>query len=108
MFAPVAPLFASECWSKFLTVPNRVDANEKHLKWSKDVLQQNWPKSDDNIDDIVVIKVSHFHELRLLHGILIENLLFLLDKWFKNNSTTNRRLPERNNSRISHGKSANV
>lgn len=61
MFAPIAPLFASECWSKFLTAPNRIDVDEKYLKWSKDVLEQNWPIIDKNLDDIVVINVSQFH-----------------------------------------------
>lgn len=58
MFSPIAPLFASECWSKFLSVPNRVDTNSKNLKWNDDVLEQNWPNVDKNIDDILVIKVS--------------------------------------------------
>lgn len=58
MMSPIAPLFASECWSKFLSVPNRVDANETNLKWGKDVLEQNWPSIDKNIDDILVIRVS--------------------------------------------------
>lgn len=58
MFAPIAPLFASECWSKFLTVPQRVDVDQVNLKWDKDVLEQNWPAVDENIDDILVIRVS--------------------------------------------------
>ena len=58
MFSPIAPLFASECWSKFVSVPNRVDGDEKHLKWSKDVLEQNWPTVDKNFADIFVIRVS--------------------------------------------------
>lgn len=59
MFAPIAPLFASECWSKFLTVPNRIDVDQLNLKWDKDVLEQNWPAVDENIDDILVIRVGH-------------------------------------------------
>lgn len=58
MFSPIAPLFASECWSKFVSVQNRVDANQSHLQWNKDVLEQNWPAVDKNLDDILVIKVS--------------------------------------------------
>lgn len=58
MFSPIAPLFASECWSKFCSVPKRIDDSEKFLKWSKDVLEQQWPMIDKNIDDILVIKVS--------------------------------------------------
>lgn len=56
MFAPIAPLFASECWSKFASVPNRIDEN--HLKWNEDVLEQNWPTVDADFKDIIVIKVS--------------------------------------------------
>lgn len=58
MFAPIAPLFASECWSKFLAVPNRVDVDELNLKWDEDVLEQKWPAVDENINDILVIRVS--------------------------------------------------
>lgn len=58
MFSPIAPLFASECWSKFVSVPNRTDANKPHLKWDNDVLEQKWPTIDKNVDDILVIKVS--------------------------------------------------
>lgn len=58
MFSPIAPLFASECWSKFCSVPHRIDASEKTLNWSNDVLEQQWPMIDKNIDDVLVIKVS--------------------------------------------------
>lgn len=58
MFSPIAPLFASECWSKYLTVPDRINADETALKWQKDVLQQDWPTPDKNLGDIFVLKVS--------------------------------------------------
>lgn len=58
MFSPIAPLFASECWSKFRSVPNRMDANATQLNWGNDVLEQNWPAIDKNVDDVLVIKVS--------------------------------------------------
>lgn len=57
MFSPIAPLFASECWSKFLSVPHRVDEKSMHLKWDKDALEQQWPTVDKNIKDIYAIKV---------------------------------------------------
>lgn len=63
MFSPIAPLFASECWSKFLSVPNRVDTSETNLKWNEDVLEQNWPTVDKNFADIFVIRVSFYLEL---------------------------------------------
>lgn len=99
MFAPIAPLFASECWSKFLTVPNRIDADELNFKWDKDVLEQNWPVVDENIDDILVIRVSQIPIMfescinYFRYGIVLINVLdcnlLVLDKQYKNNSTTN-------------------
>lgn len=58
MMSPIAPLFASECWSKFASVPNRIEVTEKHLKWSADVLEQRWPDIDKEFKDIMVIKVK--------------------------------------------------
>lgn len=58
MFSPIAPSFASECWSKFLSVSNRIGTDDAHLKWDKDVLEQNWPTVDKNISDFMVIRVS--------------------------------------------------
>lgn len=58
MISPIAPLFASECWSKFCSIPNRIDDSEKILNWSKDVLEQQWPMIDKNIEDVLVIKVG--------------------------------------------------
>lgn len=58
MFSPIAPSFASECWSKFLSVPNRIGTDDANLKWNKDVLEQNWPIVDKNISDFMVIRVS--------------------------------------------------
>lgn len=57
-FAPIAPLFASECWSKFVSVPNRIESNAKQLHWDKDVLEQSWPKVDADYKNLLVIKVS--------------------------------------------------
>lgn len=96
MFSPIAPLFASECWSKFRCVPNRIDTKE-NIKWSKDVLEQNWPTVDKNLEDIFVIKVSLKKFYFLNHRITktvdnkakIFTCLCILDKQFENYSTTN-------------------
>lgn len=61
MFSPIAPLFASECWSKFISVTNRLDTENTRLNWDKDVLQQRWPDVDKNIGDIAVIRVNRYH-----------------------------------------------
>lgn len=72
MISPIAPLFASECWSKFLSVPNRIDTDAIHVNWEKDVVEQRWPSVDQDIEDIMVIKVYYrisikifeiFHEI---------------------------------------------
>lgn len=46
MLSPIAPHFASELWSKFLSVPNRVAVDKIELKWDEDVLEQKWPNVD--------------------------------------------------------------
>lgn len=66
MFSPIAPLFASECWSKFLSVPNRIDEDKTHLKWSDDVLEQNWPTVDKDFENILVIRVSSTEQKKKL------------------------------------------
>lgn len=104
MFAPIAPLFASECWSKFLAVPNRIAVDdEAHWKWDKDVLQQKWPTVDKNMDDIFVIRVSEtIHCMPISFGfvkhcfpyVLITIFSFFplnLDKQFENHSSTHRK-----------------
>lgn len=63
MISPIAPLFASECWSKFLSIPSRIEANQNYFKWDEDVLQQSWPKSDEETKNLIVIQVNLiFHD----------------------------------------------
>lgn len=42
----MAPHFASELWSLFIRVPNRVNAQSSEIQWESDVLEQSWPKVD--------------------------------------------------------------
>ncbi|XP_072394523.1 probable leucine--tRNA ligase, mitochondrial [Diabrotica undecimpunctata] len=44
MLAPMAPCFASELWSGFVTAPNRLNTSE--FLWDKSVFEQNWPVTD--------------------------------------------------------------
>lgn len=55
--SPIAPLFASECWSKFLSVTNRVATNQSYFKWEADVLEQSWPKVDEVFKELLLIQV---------------------------------------------------
>ncbi|XP_071445476.1 leucine--tRNA ligase, mitochondrial isoform X2 [Hetaerina americana] len=48
LLAPMAPHFASELWSGFVTAPGRVDPDSKEIDWESSVLEQNWPKVDDD------------------------------------------------------------
>lgn len=57
--APYAPHFASEMWSKFVTIPNRLNQDTGNIDWDKDVLQQRWPKLDDNYEVNFDVKVGH-------------------------------------------------
>lgn len=63
VISPFAPHFASELWSKFISVPNRIDESEKRIEWSKDVLEQKWPKVDGNFE-------VQFHIL--VHGEVVD------------------------------------
>lgn len=76
-FAPIAPFFASECWSKFLSVRNRIESNEKQFKWNENVLEQNWPKVDADYKNILVIKVPINWEEYSFRFSLLENLFVL-------------------------------
>lgn len=44
----MAPHFASELWSQFLAIPNRINLESSEIKWDLDVLQQRWPVVDAN------------------------------------------------------------
>ncbi|GJQ87681.1 hypothetical protein Trydic_g17499 [Trypoxylus dichotomus] len=45
LLAPMAPHFASELWSGFLSAENRLNDNSE-IDWNADVLQQRWPDVD--------------------------------------------------------------
>lgn len=44
----MAPHFASELWSLFIRVPNRINEFSKDINWEQDVLEQSWPKIDSD------------------------------------------------------------
>lgn len=45
LLAPMAPHFASELWSGFTSVPNRLNTSSE-VNWDKTVLEQKWPIVD--------------------------------------------------------------
>lgn len=59
MLAPVAPCFASELWSGFVSAPHRLN-NTEEIAWDKDVLEQRWPKIDSNYNMDIVCQVGFF------------------------------------------------
>lgn len=59
MLAPVTPHFCSELWSGFLSAPNRLNENSHLIKWDKAVLEQTWPKVDDNFELSYMCKVNY-------------------------------------------------
>lgn len=66
LLAPIAPHFASELWSGFLSAPNRINTTEE-IKWEKDVLEQNWPRIDSNYNmDITCQVIGSCVVLRIL------------------------------------------
>ncbi|PNF40646.1 hypothetical protein B7P43_G05917 [Cryptotermes secundus] len=48
VLAPMAPHFASELWSGFVSAPNRINSSTKEIKWDQGVLEQTWPEVDFN------------------------------------------------------------
>lgn len=63
VLAPMAPHFASELWSGFLSAPNRINTSAKEIKWDQDVLEQTWPEVDLNYCLELVCMVSTFKNL---------------------------------------------
>lgn len=53
----MAPHFASELWSQFLAIPNRINVNSKEIKWDQDVLEQCWPLVDIDYKLDLIFKV---------------------------------------------------
>lgn len=56
MLAPIAPHFASELWSGFLSASHRLNSNEE-INWDEDVLKQKWPKIDSSYNMDIVCQV---------------------------------------------------
>ncbi|KAG5674755.1 hypothetical protein PVAND_004705 [Polypedilum vanderplanki] len=59
MLAALAPHFASELWSRFVTAPNRVLVKSNYFDWNLDVLQQRWPKVDPDYKINFTVKVDN-------------------------------------------------
>lgn len=57
MLAPIAPHFASELWSGFVSVPNRLN-NSNEILWDKSVLEQHWPDVDYHYNLDLVLNVN--------------------------------------------------
>lgn len=55
LLAPIAPHFASELWSGFISAPNRLGSE---IKWDKLVLEQDWPEVDMNYNLDLVCQVN--------------------------------------------------
>lgn len=60
MLAPMAPHFASELWSKFVSITGRLNAASEELQWSEDVLAQRWPDVDAAYQLDLSIRVNGF------------------------------------------------
>lgn len=60
MLAPMAPHFASELWSKFVSIAGRLNAASEELQWSEDVLAQRWPDVDAAYQLDLSIRVNGF------------------------------------------------
>lgn len=57
LLAPMAPHFASELWSGFVSAPNRLTTNEE-IQWDKGVLEQRWPDIDYDYNLDLVCQVN--------------------------------------------------
>lgn len=56
MLAPIAPFFAAELWSGFVSAPGRLNFAEEIL-WDKSVSEQKWPETDMNYNLDLVCEV---------------------------------------------------
>lgn len=57
LLAPMAPHFATELWSGFLSAPNRLNQSEE-IDWNKTVLDQKWPIIDSNYNMDLICLVN--------------------------------------------------
>lgn len=53
----MAPHFASELWSGFISAPNRLN-DSTEISWDKSVFDQKWPESDMDYKLDLVCQVS--------------------------------------------------
>lgn len=57
----MAPHFASELWSLFARIPNRINNQSNEINWEADVLDQSWPRIDADHALSLTIEVK-FHD----------------------------------------------
>ncbi|ALC43061.1 Aats-leu [Drosophila busckii] len=91
MLAPMAPHFASELWSKFVSVRGRLNNASEELQWSEDVLKQRWPDVDASYELDLSIKVNGFENCVIkVSGTQLDKLGHsdALDIAFNTNSVT--------------------
>ncbi|KAJ9592009.1 hypothetical protein L9F63_001448, partial [Diploptera punctata] len=58
MLAPMAPHFASELWSGFVSAPHRLNVSSNEINWNGDVLEQCWPHVDMNYNLELVCMIN--------------------------------------------------
>lgn len=58
MISPMAPHFASELWSRFLSAPHRKSSIPNEINWDENVLAQKWPEVDLTHELSVGVKVN--------------------------------------------------
>nr|CAD7260236.1 unnamed protein product [Timema shepardi] len=82
LLAPMAPHFASELWSGYVSAPHRLDTSGEIL-WDKGVLEQAWPQVDSNYEgyellckvngrDMCNFKMTKSHLNQLTHDDAME------------------------------------
>ncbi|XP_076272957.1 leucyl-tRNA synthetase, mitochondrial isoform X2 [Rhynchophorus ferrugineus] len=57
LLSPLAPHFASELWSGFVSAPNRLN-HSGEIDWDKTVLEQDWPEIDADYELDLVCQVN--------------------------------------------------
>lgn len=72
LLAPLAPHFASECWYRLSSCPNRPDDQRLLIDWNEDVLQQKWPEVDGdyNLDFTIYVNGEETKILKIPRLIL--------------------------------------
>ncbi|CAH0695173.1 unnamed protein product [Spodoptera exigua] len=58
MLAPVTPHFCSELWAGLQSAPHRLTESSNMIDWGKGVLEQTWPKVDENYELSFLCKVD--------------------------------------------------